>query len=138
MPNALRGLLLICAAELVEGDPEDTFFHFVNGIWREAEATGNTCKVRAEMSISCHPPTYQVPAVIALKLCTQNEFVIVQGSYRYVAGAFTRLNKTGSSRSTQKTSLDVIGNIGWHPNARTDILLYVLYNTPRILSLIHI
>ena len=26
MPNALRGVLSTCVAELVEGDPEDTFF----------------------------------------------------------------------------------------------------------------
>ena len=51
MPNALRGLLLTCVTELVEGDPEDTFFHFVNGIWREAEATGNIGKVRTELRI---------------------------------------------------------------------------------------
>lgn len=31
--------------ELVEADPEDTFFHFVSGIWREAEARGDTCKI---------------------------------------------------------------------------------------------
>lgn len=59
MPNALR--LVLFVAELVEADPEDTFFHFVSGIWREAEARGDTCKVRRDMGIvpssSSTPPS---------------------------------------------------------------------------------
>ena len=49
IPNALRWIL--CAADLLERDPEDTFFHFVDGIRREAEARGDPCKVRKEMGV---------------------------------------------------------------------------------------
>lgn len=49
-PNCTNPLRWIShVTELAESDPEDTFFHFARGIYRQAERNnGNTCKVRRE------------------------------------------------------------------------------------------
>lgn len=40
-----RGLVVSSPEELVEEDPEDTFYRFVTGIWNEMERKGDACNV---------------------------------------------------------------------------------------------
>lgn len=48
VPNALHCVPRVI--ELMEADPEDTFYHFASGLWREVEShNGDTCKVREDM-----------------------------------------------------------------------------------------